>query len=162
MEGVMEMTKIELITAINKSAFDKDTFYHLTATARIFKVTFQTTTTSGSQRIVEGVALESYGRIVAFYSFTGAALFVFDYWSQTTSSHVSKFIRFIKNTNPNRGCAIIYLYKRSDNVRLIYSTGGRVKWNDPVNGKRFYKSHNRAFRVAQKFGFQYEIDYFIS
>lgn len=54
--------------------------------------------------------LKSYNTIVALYSNRSGNLYVYNYYSNTTSQHVSKFI---DKMCPSR---VIYLYERSDKV----------------------------------------------
>lgn len=54
--------------------------------------------------------LKSYNTIVALYSSRTGNLYVYNYYSATTSQHVSKFI---KKMCPSR---VMYLYERSDKV----------------------------------------------
>lgn len=54
--------------------------------------------------------LRSYDTAVAIYHHDSATLYVFDFYSRTTSQHVSKFIAQVR---PMR---ITYLYRRSDRI----------------------------------------------
>lgn len=61
------------------------------------------------------VVLQSYHTLVAIYAMHTETLYVFNYYSNTTSRHVSKFANYV---NPIKIC---YLYKRSDSI-VIRST----------------------------------------
>ena len=74
------------------------------------------TTKNGSYEI-----LKSYSTIVALCSYRTGTLYVFDYYSATTSQHISKFIKYIA---PSR---IVYLYDRSDRV-LEYNRITHEHW----------------------------------
>lgn len=70
------------------------------------------------------IILKSYNTYVAVYMKNISTLYVFDYYSATTSQHVSKFIKIV---NP---IYVTYLYRRSDRVieRAYSKVNGVSEW----------------------------------
>jgi len=54
--------------------------------------------------------LKSYNTVVAIQNKKTGTVFVFDYYSSTTSQHIAKFIRMVD------AFRVTYLYRRSDRV----------------------------------------------
>lgn len=67
------------------------------------------------------VVLRSYETLVA--CIIDNKMFVFDYYSATTSQHVAKFERLFKSAEVN------YMYRRSD--RVVYKNAGTVVKGEP-------------------------------
>lgn len=86
--------------------------------------------TAWYKRVTKGnysyTILKSYNTIVALYSSRTGNLYVYNYYSATTSQHISKFIR---NICPSR---VMYLYERSDKVIEVDYVTGKVTRSNKI------------------------------
>ena len=73
---------------------------------------------------LNAIALRSYRSIVAVY--WAGTVFEFDYWSNTTTSHVRKFARFMN-------APVVSLYRRSGMSKRDFEAHTACDWSDVID-----------------------------
>lgn len=76
------------------------------------------------------IVLKSYNTFVAHYDIDNGIIYVYDYYSATTSQHISKFIKFCRENYCV--CEVRYLYERSDKM-IVWDIRNRHKY---MTGKK--------------------------
>lgn len=121
------MTRIELMN------YAQQTYYKALSTHKFNRYERLNTCQAHYIDIGNVVILKSYNTVVAIYNKTVGSLYVFDYYSVTTQSHISKFVHMLDWDR------IVYLYKRSDNVLERYLGSNGMLKEYKVSGIARYK-----------------------
>ena len=78
----------------DKERIIRSAYYEAQSPVRVYKLY------SCTAEVIEcehGIALRSYNTIVSWYDFNECELVHFDYYSNTTCQHMSKFLRWLKS-----------------------------------------------------------------
>lgn len=118
------MTRTELIERAVKAANDATKYNQL----------YYCTATVFYHENSDFIVLESYATIVAVYSKSANTVYEFDRYSNTTTQHVRKFVRFLKEESNYRFCPkLVLLYKYSRMAQKECKAHAVTDWADVID-----------------------------